>query len=108
LDVPGGRVTDFLVTPQGTQVSGVVIATYVITNIPGIQQIQFVQERQDSVTVRLVRGPNWNGNALAELSARIHAFLGDTVHVNTVFVEHIPQESSGKYRFSMSSIGGQS
>jgi phenylacetate-CoA ligase len=101
LAVPGGRVTDFLLTPQGTRVSGVVMATYVITNIPGIQQIQFVQERQNSVTVRLVRGPEWNDAALAALTTKIHGFLGETIEVDTVFVDHIPQEPSGKYRFSI-------
>ena len=107
LDVPGGRVTDFLVTPQGTRVSGVVMATYVITNMPGIQQIQFLQERTDSVTVRLVRGPEWSDAVLPALTARIHGFLSTAVRVDTVFVDHIAQESSGKYRFSISRVPGQ-
>ena len=106
LDVPGGRVTDFLITPQGARVSGVVIATYVITNLPGIQQIQFIQEHPDSVTVRLVRGPEWNDSVLPALTARIHAFLSTAVRVDTVFVDHIAQESSGKYRFSISHVPG--
>src|SRR4029077_8403140 len=43
MELSAGRVTDFLVATSGTKVSGIVIATYVITNIPGIRQMQFIQ-----------------------------------------------------------------
>ena len=35
MKLSGGRVTDFLTATDGRKLSGIVVATYVITSIPG-------------------------------------------------------------------------
>ena len=105
MDISGGRVTDFLRAVNGDKVSGVVIATYVITKIPGIRQIQFVQEQPAEVKVKVVRGDEWSEAAGQELTARVHRYLGDDMRVQIEFCERIPLEKSGKYRFTISSVG---
>ena len=97
-------MTDFLLRPDGTKVSGVVVATYVITDIPGIRQIQFVQRDRASVEVNLVRGPGWSECALGILESRLRSFLGRDLQLTTVFRESIPLEKSGKHRFSIFSV----
>jgi phenylacetate-CoA ligase len=106
LDLSGGRVTDFLSGVDGTtKVSGIVLATYVITNLPGVRQIQFVQQHTSSVRVRLVRGPAWSEESRTTLVSRIRSFLGEAMQVDVDYVPEIPLEASGKYRFSISKVG---
>ena len=104
LDLVGGRVTDFMTTTSGAKVSGIVMATYVITKIPGIRQVQFVQRNPDRVEVNLVRGPEWSDRSADELTRRIGTFLGHTMGVDIVLRENIPLDPSGKHRFSISTL----
>jgi phenylacetate-CoA ligase len=104
MELSGGRVTEFLRATNGSKVSGIVIATYVITGIPGIRQIQFIQDKPHAVTVRLVRGPQWTPAALEELTARTRRYLGDAMQVCIEYQERIPPEKSGKHRFSICSL----
>ena len=104
MDLKGGRVTDFLVAVTGEKVSGIVLATYAITGVPGIRQVQFVQSRRDCVTARVVRGSAWSDDSARTLLARIRTFLGASMTIQLAFVEDIPFEASGKYRFSISTV----
>lgn len=104
MQLAGGRVTDFLVATNGNKVSGIVIATYVITNLPGIRQIQFVQNEIGSLTINLVKAPDWTATTMTELMARIRRYLGDDIRLKTEFKDQIPLERSGKYRFSISTL----
>jgi phenylacetate-CoA ligase len=104
LDVKGGRVTEFLTARGGAKVSGIVLATYAITNVPGIQQIQFVQQHADRVTARVVRRAEWSDESRTTLVSRLQTFLGKTMTIDVEFVSAIPLEPSGKYRFSISSL----
>ena len=104
MDLSGGRVTDFLRTTSGAKVSGIVIATYVITSIPGIRQVQFVQNEPGAVTVNLVKGPQWSPASLDELSARARRYLGEGMRLKFEYRDRIAPERSGKYRFSISTL----
>ena len=103
-ELSGGRVTDFLTAINGSKVSGVVIATYVITNLSGVRQIQFVQSERGSIDVNLVKGPEWSLATDGELQQRVRRFLGAEMKVQLRFVTHIPPTASGKYRFSISHV----
>jgi len=104
LELRGGRTTDFLTALNGQKVSGIVLATYGITNIDGLRQVQFIQERRDAVRARIVRGPGWSQEALDTLIAKVRAFLGDAMAVEVEFTDAIGLESSGKYRFTISRL----
>jgi phenylacetate-CoA ligase len=54
-----GRVTDFIVTPEGKIVSGVALATYMITNIKGVGQVQLVQNEMSALKIKLIRNPQY-------------------------------------------------
>jgi len=99
-----GRVTDFIVTPDGRLVSGVALVTYLITNIPGLAQVQLVQENKESLLVKMAKNQNYDEKSQLVLEQRIKEFLGREVRVEYRIVEHIPKEPSGKYRFSLSKV----
>jgi phenylacetate-CoA ligase len=104
VELSGGRVTDFLLSTSGKKVSGIVLATYVITGVEGVGQVQFVQRRANEVTVRVVKGVNWSDRSLASLRDRVQEFLGPGMQIEIEYRESIPAEVSGKYRFSISQL----
>jgi phenylacetate-CoA ligase len=105
MELSGGRVTDFLRAVNGSKVSGIVLATYVITGIPGIRQIQFVQNEPGAVVIHAVKGRAWSESVMEELRLRVRKYLGDEILINVQFKDNIPLERSGKYRFSISTVG---
>lgn len=102
--ISGGRSTDFLLATNGDIVSGIVIATYVTTNIPGVGQIQFVQDSPTSIKIRLVKGLGWSAATVAQLRAKASHYLGTDMRFEFEFCTVIPSEKSGKYRFSICNI----
>jgi phenylacetate-CoA ligase len=107
MDISGGRTTDFLTGLDGRKVSGIVIATYVITNLSGIGQVQFVQRQLGRVEVNVVKGEGWSESTRDALAQRVRAFLGQGMNVDIRFRDDIALEASGKYRFSISSLQDQ-
>lgn len=103
-----GRVTDFIVTPEGKIVSGVALATYMITNIEGVGQVQLVQETRDRLTVKLVRNDRYTGETSKSLLSNARKFLGDGIRIEIEYVDSIPRSPSGKLFFSISKVNPSS
>jgi phenylacetate-CoA ligase len=104
MKMAGGRTTDFLVTPSGKIVSGASLTIYLIANTPGVAQAQLIQEKKDEVIFRIVRGEKFGEDSLTFLRTEIPKYLGSDVKYQFEYVDTIPVESSGKYRFSISKI----
>lgn len=104
MDIAAGRVTDFLLTPDGKIISGASLTIFLIANTPGLAQAQLVQEKKGEVTFRIVKNDEFNDDSLRFLDREMPKFFGDQVHCSYEFVESIPVEASGKYRFSISKL----
>ena len=55
IDISGGRITDFLVTPEGTIISGASLTIFLIANTPGIGQAQLIQLSQNEIVFKIVK-----------------------------------------------------
>lgn len=99
-----GRSTDFLVTAEGAKVSGVVVSTYLITNAPGVRQVQLVQDDPEEIRVRLVRGSDYSEQTISFLQRELPKFFGHRTRMKYEFTDQIPKEPSGKYRFSVCNL----
>lgn len=104
MEIAQGRVTDFLVTPQGKMVSGIAVCTYVITNIPGIKQIQIIQDTYDHILIKFAKDDQFTNMTINSLNQNIDHLLDPNVRRDFEYVNEIPHESSGKYRFCISEI----
>jgi phenylacetate-CoA ligase len=104
MEISGGRVSDFLTATDGRKCSPLVLAAHSITRIPGIEQVQFVQNELGAVTLNLVKGPVWSEGATQTLLANLREYLGADMRFDIRYRERIPQEKSGKYRFCVSTI----
>ena len=94
-----GRVTDFIVTPEGKAISGVAIATYVIPTIPGLQTAQFIQHNIARVTVNVVADAVSYPDICKRLRQRLREFVGNEIDIDMHCVDHIATAESGKFRF---------
>jgi len=99
-----GRVADFLVAVDGHKVAGISIIENTLTRLPGIQQMQVVQEEARLLQVSLVPGPDYGPDTESQLILSLREYLGAEVVVQVTKVKRIPQEESGKYRFTICRI----
>jgi phenylacetate-CoA ligase len=102
-----GRVTDFIVTPEGKLVSGASLTIYLITDIPGIRQVQIIQDTQRHLWFKLVRDGAFTEESMRKFDKKIRQFLGNSLSLDFEFVTEIPREPSGKYRFSISRVASE-
>jgi phenylacetate-CoA ligase len=77
---------------------------YVLRAVEGIAEFKFVQHTARDVEVLVVPGVGWSDARRREVVAGLAARLGDEVRVTIRGVDHIPPESSGKYRYVVSHV----
>lgn len=104
MKMAGGRMTDFLVTSDGKIISGASLTIYLIANAPGVAQAQIIQETKDEIILRIVKDDRFGDESYRFFEREIPRFFGQAMKYDFDFVEEIPSESSGKYRFSISKI----
>jgi phenylacetate-CoA ligase len=104
LDRLEGREADYVLTRAGRLISGISLTENFALQVPGLAQLQIIQETVDRFRFRIVRDGGFGADSLARLRQLVHERFGDTVAYECEFVERIPQEPSGKYRFCISKV----
>jgi phenylacetate-CoA ligase len=100
MDRVAGRVADFLVRADGTQVAGVSLIENTLTKIPGIEQMQIVQEELDRMVVRIIPESGAAHEPRPALQRYFEAtFPGTQIQIDLVAA--IPREANGKHRFAI-------
>jgi phenylacetate-CoA ligase len=93
-----GREADYVTTAGGELVSGISLTENFAMLVPGIAQLQIVQEEVDHFTFRIVRGDEFGPESLARISDLVAERFGPETRYECEYVEAIPQEPSGNYR----------
>ncbi|HXG11937.1 MAG TPA: phenylacetate--CoA ligase family protein [Gemmataceae bacterium] len=99
-----GREADYVVTPTGELISGISLTDHFACQIPGVVQLQIIQEKVDHFRFRLVRGPDFGPHSMERMRALVAQRFGPGIGYECQFVDRIPQEPSGKYRFCISKV----
>ncbi len=99
-----GRTADLLYTPDGRTISGISVLDTFTIHIPGIKQVQIIQNEIDLLNFKVVRADDFNDESLALLKSKIPAFFGENMRYNIEYVERIEQTERGKYRFSICNL----
>lgn len=99
-----GRSTDFVVAEDGTVLHGLSLI-YILRDIPAVRAFKIVQETRSHTRALIVPEA---GASIAGLDTTvIEGFrrrLGAGVEVSVEFVESIPAEKSGKFRYVVSHV----
>ncbi len=101
-----GRVTDFLVTDDGSLCSGASLTALVVAYRPTLKQIQIYQQRQGEIVFRIASGRNTPvpDDDLAFIREKSAVYLGKGTKIEFEFVDEIPKTASGKSLFSVSEV----
>jgi phenylacetate-CoA ligase len=99
-----GRVADFLVKQDGTKVAGISLIENTLTFMPGLDQLQIVQESLGHICLYVVPGKDYTTDAGNSLTGYFKNVFGNDVQVQLQLVAEIQPERSGKYRFSICRI----
>jgi phenylacetate-CoA ligase len=99
-----GRITDFIVTPDGRRQHALSVI-YVVRDIEGVDEFKIIQHQVDEVEVLVRIHPemfpeNGQGRIVQGFKKRI----GGSVNVKVNFVDEIPRDASGKYRYVVSHV----
>ncbi len=99
-----GREADYVVTASGALISGISLTENFALQVPGIAQLQIVQDSVSRFVFRIVRGAAFGPETLEQIERLTRKRFGPEVSYECEFVERIPQEASGKYRFCISKV----
>ncbi len=99
-----GREADYVVTAAGDYISGISLPENFAVLVPGVVQIQIVQEQVDDFVLRIVRGEDFGPASVRKIGELVTERFGPAVNYRCEFVERIPQEPSGKSRFCISKV----
>jgi phenylacetate-CoA ligase len=99
-----GRVADFLFRRDGSRVAGVSLVERTLTALPGIEQMQIVQDALDRLTLNVVPAQGYGPDVERQLVAEFHSVFGETTTVAVQHLDRIPQLRSGKYRFAICNV----
>lgn len=97
------KATDVIVTPEGRLVAPPSIAQP-LRPIPGIRNTQFIQDRVDHLLVRIVASAPLSGTHERMLLHGLRERVGPSMTIEIQYVDVIPREPSGKYRFVISNV----
>ncbi|MEO6119996.1 MAG: hypothetical protein ABIP12_04835 [Terriglobales bacterium] len=99
-----GRLTDFLVMPDGRQISGVALLTCVFADVSELQHVQIVQDTRDEVKLRIVPGVSYEPSVEKRLRERLQHYLQSDVRVSVELCDEVEISASGKRRFVINRI----
>ncbi|MGL6195943.1 MAG: phenylacetate--CoA ligase family protein [Thermoguttaceae bacterium] len=99
-----GRIADYVLTSKGEYVSGISLTSYFACMLPGVTQIQIIQEELDKFVFNIVKDPDFDEKAITILDDLIKKRFGENTRYELVFMDRIPQDKSGKFRFCISKV----
>jgi phenylacetate-CoA ligase len=97
-----GRTTDFVVAADGTVMHGLALI-YILRDLPGLKRFKIVQHSLDRTQVLLQAEPAFDRDG--QLPIIVQGFkrrLGQGVQIDIDWVDDIPAERSGKFRYVIS------
>lgn len=99
-----GRIADYLISPEGQWISGISLTENFATLIPGLEQVQIVQEKKDFLRLRIVSAPDFNDKSMAEINRLVLERFGASMKYEIEKIEKVEPTASGKYRFAINKI----
>jgi phenylacetate-CoA ligase len=97
------KAEDIVVTLDGRYVSPSVL-THPFKPFDQLLKSQIIQDAPDHVLVKLVPSSAFGDEQRAELTAGLQMRLGDGMRIDTMIVDDIPAEKSGKFRWVISKV----
>lgn len=98
-----GRTTDFIIAENGTVMHGLALI-YVLRDIEGVELFKVVQESLEQTQIHIKTNEQYSEQDEQRILDTFHARLGQGVEVSIDYVDDIPREKSGKFRYVISHV----
>jgi phenylacetate-CoA ligase len=99
-----GRKADFLKRKDGSLVAGVSLVERTLTAIPGIEQMQLIQNMSESICVKVVKDDQFDWVSEEKLRKEMKEVFGGGISIDLQFVSELDRTQAGKYRFAICNI----
>jgi phenylacetate-CoA ligase len=96
-----GRVEDYVVTPEGRYVGRL---DHVFKQALKVKEAQLIQEEPDLLKVRLVKDLGYSETDTRSIIKGLKERLGSSVRYEFDFLDEIPRERNGKFRFVINKV----
>jgi phenylacetate-CoA ligase len=97
------KAEDIVITPDGRMISPSVL-THPFKPFPQIIKSQIVQDEIDHLCVKIVPSDQFTAEHRESLRAELASRLGPSMRIDFDFVDEIPKDSSGKFRWVISRV----
>jgi phenylacetate-CoA ligase len=94
---------DIVITPEGKWISPSVL-THPFKPQKNIIESQIIQERSDLIRIKIVKNSSFSDSDKENLLLSLTERLGNSMNIDLEFVDNIPREKSGKFRWVISKI----
>lgn len=101
-----GRKLDVILTADGKRIPGEFFP-HLFKDYRGIRQFQVIQDKIESVDIKLVLDPSGEPDFINDLKSVMMETLGQDIGVNIQVVNEIPLTSSGKLRVTINNLLAQ-
>lgn len=98
-----GRTTDFVVAQNGTVMHGLALI-YVIRDLEGVENFKIVQESVDCCRLIMQVNGKFDHDDEQKAVKGLKARLGEAVDIKVEYVDSVPKEASGKFRYIVSKV----
>ena len=80
------------------------VLSYPFKPLKNIVESQIIQEELNFLVIKIVMGPSYSKEDSTQLIESLKERLGNSVQIELDFVDHIPLENSGKFRWVISKV----
>jgi len=99
-----GRESEFVITPENKLVSGISLTDNFGCMIDGIKQLQIIQNEKNHLLFRIVRTDIFSEESFKKIDELVRKYFGNQMKFDCDFLDNIPADGSGKYRFIISRL----
>lgn len=98
-----GRTSDIITSKSGRLIHGEYF-THIFYGMKGVKQFQFIQETLNNYKILIVKDEGFIDHNIDDIKKEVFDVLGKEIDLEIQFVSRIPNEISGKYRFTISKV----
>lgn len=96
-----GRDDDYILTPDNKYIRRL---GHIFHDINGIINVQLIQENVGEIVMKIAKDDNYTGMSEKIILKKTKERLGDEIEISFQYVDEIPKEKNGKYKFIISNI----
>jgi phenylacetate-CoA ligase len=101
LDTIIGRIEDYIDTPDGRKIGRM---DHIFKGVEGVINGQIVQYKVEEIIIKIAKDNTYNDLSEKQVIKNARKRLGSELNIKLRYVNEIPKENNGKYKFVLSKL----